>query len=69
MVFTLALLEGTSVFAATVFFLMMMRPDPALIDGLGIPLLVVPALAVSGCYLLSFYYNELYELQVVRELK
>src|SRR5438128_4500856 len=65
--FTLAFLEAGSVFGA-VCALIAMRPHP-LLDGLGVPAVVAPALAVSGCYLASTYFNELYPPRVLRDVK
>jgi exopolysaccharide biosynthesis polyprenyl glycosylphosphotransferase len=66
--FTLAFLEAGSVFGA-VCVLMAMRPHPTLLDGLGVPAVVAPALAVSGCYLASSYFNELYPPRALRDVK
>jgi exopolysaccharide biosynthesis polyprenyl glycosylphosphotransferase len=68
MAFTLAFLEAGSVFAA-VCLLMVARAHPSLIDELGIPAVVTPALAVSVCCLVSFYYNDLYELRALRDIR
>jgi len=67
MLFTLAFLEAASVFAA-VCVLIMMRQHPSML-GLGVPAAVAPALAVSGCCLVSFYYNDLYEVGALRDVK
>jgi putative flippase GtrA len=67
MAFTLAFLEAGSVFAA-VCLLMSGSAHPFLLDGLGIPAIVAPALAVSVCCLVSFYYNDLYELPALQDL-
>ena len=64
---TLVFLEAGSVGALCV--LIAMRPHPTLLDGLGVPALVVPALAVSGCYLASSYFNELYPPRPLRDVK
>lgn len=68
MAFTLAFLEAGSVFAA-VCLLILARAQPSLLDGLGIPAVVGPALAVSVCCLVSFYYNDLYELRALRDAR
>jgi len=68
MAFTLAFLEAGSVFAAACL-LMLARTHPSLIDDLGIPAVVAPALAVSVCCLVSFYYNDLYELRAWRDIR
>jgi exopolysaccharide biosynthesis polyprenyl glycosylphosphotransferase len=68
MAFTLAFLEAGSVFAA-VCLLMVARAHPSLIDELGVPAVVTPALAVSVCCLVSFYYNDLYELRALRDIR
>jgi exopolysaccharide biosynthesis polyprenyl glycosylphosphotransferase len=68
MAFTLAFLEAGSVFAA-VCLLMVARAHPSLMDDLGIPAVVTPALAVSVCCLVSFYYNDLYELGALRDIR
>ena len=65
--FTLAFLEAGSVFGA-VCVLIAMRPHP-LLDGLGMPAVVAPALAVSGCYLASSYFGELYPPRALRDVK
>ena len=65
--FTLAFLEAGSVFGA-VCVLIAMRPHP-LLDGLGMPAVVAPALAVSGCYLASSYFSELYPPRALRDVK
>jgi exopolysaccharide biosynthesis polyprenyl glycosylphosphotransferase len=65
--FTLAFLEAGSVFGA-VCVLIAMRPHP-LLDGLGMPAVVAPALAISGCYLASSYFSELYPPRALREVK
>jgi exopolysaccharide biosynthesis polyprenyl glycosylphosphotransferase len=67
MAFTLAFLEAGSVFAV-VCLLMVGRPHPPLFDMLGIPAVVAPALAVSVCCLVSFYYHDLYELRALRDV-
>ena len=66
--FTLAFLEAGSVFGA-VCVLIAMRPHPTLLDGLGMPAVVGPALAVSGCYLASSYFGELYPPRALRDVK
>src|SRR3989442_8677955 len=66
--FTLAFLEAGSVFGA-VCALIAMRPHPTPLDGLGVPAVVAPALAVSGCYLASTYFNELYPPRALRDVK
>ena len=68
MAFTLAFLEAGSVFAA-VCLLMAGRAHPPLLDSLGISAIVAPALAVSVCCLVSFYYNDLYELRALRDIR
>jgi exopolysaccharide biosynthesis polyprenyl glycosylphosphotransferase len=68
MAFTLAFLEAGSVFAA-VCLLMVGQAHPTLLDGMGIPAVVTPALAVSVCCLVSFYYNDLYELRALRDIR
>ena len=68
MVFTLAFLEAGSVFAA-VCLLLVGRAHPTLLDGMGVPAVIAPALAVSLCCLVSFYYNDLYELRALREVR
>src|ERR671922_2191545 len=68
MALTLAILEAGSVFAA-VCLLISMRVQPALLAGLGAPAVVAPAMAVSVCCLVSFYYNDLYELRALRDLR
>jgi exopolysaccharide biosynthesis polyprenyl glycosylphosphotransferase len=65
---TLAFLEAGSVFGA-VCVLIAMHPHPTLLDGLGVPAMVGPALAVSGCYLASSYFNELYPPRAVRDVR
>lgn len=68
MAFALAFLEAGSVFAA-VCLLILARAQPPPLDGLGIPAVVGPALAVSVCCLVSFYYNDLYELRAMRDAR
>jgi exopolysaccharide biosynthesis polyprenyl glycosylphosphotransferase len=68
MAFTLAFLEAGSVFAA-VCLLMVGQSHPSLLDTLGAPAVVAPALAVSVCCLVSFYYNDLYELRALRDIR
>jgi exopolysaccharide biosynthesis polyprenyl glycosylphosphotransferase len=67
MLFTLAFLEAGSVFAA-VCVLILMRQHPSML-GPGVPAVVASALAVSGCCLVSFYYNDLYEVGALRDVK
>src|SRR2546428_13163468 len=65
--FALAFLEAGSVFGV-VCVLIAMRPH-LLLDGLGMPAVVAPALAVSGCYLASSYFSELYPPRALRDVK
>jgi exopolysaccharide biosynthesis polyprenyl glycosylphosphotransferase len=66
--FTLAFLEAGSVFGA-VCVLIAMHPHATLLDALGMPAVVAPALAVSGCYLASSYFGEVYPPRVLRDVK
>src|SRR5437773_4917838 len=63
--FALAFLEAGSVFGV-VCVLIAMRPH-LLLDGLGMPAVVAPALAISGCYLASSYFSELYPPRALRD--
>ena len=68
MAFTFAFLEAGSVFAA-VCLLMAGNSHPSLFDAAGLPAAIAPALAVSVCCLVSFYYNDLYELRALRDVR
>ena len=68
MAFTLAFLEAGSVFAA-VCLLMVGQAQPSLLGGFGASAVVAPALAVSMCCLVSFYYHDLYELRALRDIR
>src|SRR5918995_6580713 len=68
MTFTIAFLEAGSVFVA-VCLLIAARSHPSLLDGIGIPAVLAPALSVSLCCLVSFYYNDLFETRALRDLK
>ena len=63
--FALAFLEAGSVFGV-VCVLIAMRPH-LLLDELGMPAVVAPALAISGCYLASSYFSELYPPRALRD--
>ena len=63
--FALAFLEAGSVFGV-VCVLIAMRPH-LLLDELGMPAVVAPALAISGCYLASSYISELYPPRALRD--
>jgi exopolysaccharide biosynthesis polyprenyl glycosylphosphotransferase len=68
MAYTLAFLEAGSVFAV-VCLLMVGRTYSPLFDSIGVPAVVAPALAVSVCCLVSFYYNDLYDLRALRDAR
>ena len=68
MAFTVAFLEASLVFAA-VCLVMLAQAHPSLLEGVGAPAIVAPALAVSLCCLVSFYSNDLYELRALRDVR
>jgi exopolysaccharide biosynthesis polyprenyl glycosylphosphotransferase len=68
MTFTLAFLEAGSVFVA-VCLLMGARSQPSLLDTLGVPAVIAPALSVSLCCLVSFYYHDLHDTSGWREAR
>ncbi len=62
---TLALLEGSSLFAAvcgTIF----VWARPLLLDWIDVAAVVGQAFALSLCCIVAFYYNDLYDLRIVR---
>jgi exopolysaccharide biosynthesis polyprenyl glycosylphosphotransferase len=68
MAFTLAFLEAGSVFAV-VCLLLAGHSHPSTFEAVGVPAVITPALAVSVCCLVSFYYNDLYELRALRDIR
>lgn len=68
MVRTLVLLEGLGLFAA-VSVAIVVWADPLLIDWIDVGALLAQAFAVSGCCIVAFYYNDLYDLRIVGNLK
>jgi len=65
MAVTLALLEGSTLFAAVcgaIFF----WARPPLLDWINVAAVLGQALALSLCCIISFYYNNLYDLRIVR---
>src|SRR5712691_288462 len=67
MALTLALVEAGSLFAA-VYALIILWARLALTEGHDIPSVAGQALAVSSCCVISFYYNDLYDLRRVPTL-
>ena len=65
MVRTLALVEGGSLFGA-VCAVAFFRMQPAIFDSLDVASILLQALALSACCITAFYYNDLYDLRVVR---
>ena len=64
---TLALFEGTALFAAvcgTIF----VWGHPLLSDWLDVAVVLGQAAALSLCCIIAFYYNDLYDLRIVRNL-
>lgn len=61
----LALVEGSLLFAAVAGAILFWG-RPALTDGWGLPLLIWQATVPSLCCIVAFYYNDLYDLRIVR---
>src|SRR5436189_4473724 len=65
MALTLALIEGGSLFAAvcgTIFLWL----RPLLVDWIDAVTILSQAFALSSCCIVAFYYNDLYDLRIVR---
>ena len=67
MTVTLALLEVGSLFAV-VFGILIVWMKPVMTSWLDMGSVLTQAIAVSLCCILSFYYNDLYDLRIVRNL-
>src|SRR5262249_14210260 len=65
--FTLALVEGGSLFGA-VCAMVLLWVHPSILDWQDIGALVAQAAALSLCCIVAFYYNDLYDLKIVRSL-
>jgi exopolysaccharide biosynthesis polyprenyl glycosylphosphotransferase len=65
MAVTLALLEGSSLFAGA-FAAICLWARPLLSDRADVALVLGQALPLSLCCLVAFYYNDLYDLRIVR---
>jgi exopolysaccharide biosynthesis polyprenyl glycosylphosphotransferase len=65
MALTLALLEGGSLFAA-VCGALFISGHPLQMNGFGVLVVLAKALTISLCCAVSFYYNDLYDLRIVR---
>src|SRR2546426_9376735 len=65
MIVKLAVLEGLSLWAAVCGAIWVSTP-PLLTPWSDVALLLAKALAISLCCTVSFYYNDLYDLRVVR---
>src|SRR5262245_49736224 len=62
---TLALIEGASLFGA-VCVMIIVWVQPQILDWRDLVSLVGQAGAVSACGIIAFYYNDLYDLRIVR---
>src|SRR2546422_8991834 len=67
MVIALVLVEGAALFAA-VGSMMFVWARPVIVDGFDVSTIIAKALAVCACCLVAFYYNDLYDLRIVRSL-
>ncbi|PYN46147.1 MAG: glycosyl transferase [Candidatus Rokuibacteriota bacterium] len=65
MILKLAILESMSFFAA-VCGAILIRTTPSMTNWTDVAILLTKALAISLCCTVSFYYNDLYDLRVVR---
>jgi len=65
MILKLAILESMSFFAA-VCGAILIRTTPSMTNWTDVAILLTKALAISLCCIVSFYYNDLYDLRVVR---
>ncbi len=65
MALTLALLEGVSLFAAVCGAIFIWAP-PLQMNWFDVLLVLAQALTISLCCAVSFYYNDLYDLRIVR---
>lgn len=65
MILKLAILEGFSLLAAACGAILVWTA-PFVADWTDIAIILAKALAISGCCAISFYYNDLYDLQIVR---
>ena len=63
----LALLEGTALFGGVIATILLWA-HPRLVDWFDVTVVVVQAGALSLCCLIAFYYNDLYDLRIVRSL-
>jgi exopolysaccharide biosynthesis polyprenyl glycosylphosphotransferase len=61
----LALLEGSLLFAAVIGGIIVWG-SPVLAERWGLPMLIWQALVPSFCCIVAFYYNDLYDLRIVR---
>jgi len=61
----LALIEGSLLFAAVAGAIIAWGP-PVLTEAWGLPMLMWQAMAPSFCCIVAFYYNDLYDLRIVR---
>jgi exopolysaccharide biosynthesis polyprenyl glycosylphosphotransferase len=65
MALTLALLEGGSIFAA-VCGMIFLWLRPIMLDWVDVAVILGQAASVSLCCIVAFYYNDLYDLRIVR---
>src|SRR5712691_5162620 len=66
MALTLALLEGGSIFAA-VCGMIFLWLRPIMLDWVDVAAILGQAVSVSLCCIVAFYYNDLYDLTIVRK--
>jgi exopolysaccharide biosynthesis polyprenyl glycosylphosphotransferase len=64
---TLALLEGTALLGAVAGTILLWG-RPLLVDWLDVAVVLAQAATVSGCCIVAFYYNDLYDFRIVRSL-
>lgn len=65
MALMLALVEGSSLLAA-VYAMLLVRVQPQILDWTDVAWLLAQAVALSFCCIVAFYYNDLYDLRIVR---